>query len=147
MQLVKNKNLIPLSISAGLLLSSFAYSDIDQYSSITSVLSNDKVAKYVQIVDNKSDNEIIIRSKFYNYYNSWVNQTRFLSSSKAITSQPDFLRIVNLGYEAVPFILEIISRKPSTLVWALNIIFQEKISNNPNLTISDACKLWVKRLS
>lgn len=147
MQLVKNTNFKPLSISAGLILSTFAYSDIDHFSSITSVLNNDKVAKYVQIVDNKIDDEIIIRSKFYNYYNSWVNKTRFLSSSKAITSQADFQRIVNLGYEAVPFILEIISRKPSTLVWALNIIFKEKISNNPSLTISDVCKLWVKRLS
>lgn len=35
---------------------------------------------------------------------------------------------------------------PSTLVWALNLIYNRKITDLPNITISEACNLWVKEL-
>lgn len=147
MQIISKKGLIPLTIATGLTLpSSIAYADVDQFSNIISVISDARLAKYVKSVDNRYDNNILIRSKFYTYYNSWHAKTRFLSSAKAITEQIDFKNIVSLGLDAVPFILETIDTKPSTLVWALNMIFKEKISNDPNLTISEACNLWVKKL-
>lgn len=52
-----------------------------------------------------------------------------------------------MGKVAVPFIIEEISANPSTLVWALNFIFEKKISNNPKTTIPQACKLWVNQLT
>lgn len=64
----------------------------------------------------------------------------------AIVNQDDFKGIVSMGYDAVPFILEVIDSKPSTLVWALNVIFNHKISDNPQTTVSKACKLWIKAL-
>lgn len=147
MQIISKKGLIPLTIATGLTLpSSIAYADVDQFSNIISVISDARLAKYVKSVDNRYDNNILIRSKFHTYYNSWHAKTRFLSSAKAITEQIDFKNIVSLGLDAVPFILETIDTKPSTLVWALNMIFKEKISNDPNLTISEACNLWVKKL-
>ena len=51
-----------------------------------------------------------------------------------------------MGYSAVPFIIEEIEKEPSNLVWALNLIYNQKISKNPNITIKDACKLWIKAL-
>ena len=51
-----------------------------------------------------------------------------------------------MGYNAVPFILEELDARPSNLVWALNMIFQKKITLKPDATIDDACKLWVKEL-
>ena len=51
-----------------------------------------------------------------------------------------------MGYDAVPFIIDAIDKNPSPLVWALNFIYNAKISNNPNTTITQACKLWVKKL-
>lgn len=147
MQIISKKGLIPLTLATGLAVPNFmAYADVDQFSNITSVISDARISKYVKAVDNRYDNNILIRSKFFTYYNSWYAKTRFLSSAKAITDQIDFRSIVNLGIDAVPFILETIDAKPSTLVWALNMIFKEKISNNPNLTISEACKLWIKKL-
>lgn len=70
----------------------------------------------------------------------------FLSSAKAIIELDDFQSIVAMGSDAVPFIVDAIDKEPSPLVWALNFIFKAKISNNPNTTITEACKLWVKRL-
>ena len=49
--------------------------------------------------------------------------------------------------DVVPdFIIDAIDENPSHLVWALNFIFNAKISNDPNTTITQACKLWVKKL-
>ena len=70
----------------------------------------------------------------------------FQSSASSIISDPDFQAIVSMGQYAVPFIKEEIANEPSTLVWALNLIYGRRISNNPNLTIKEACKLWIKAI-
>lgn len=88
----------------------------------------------------------IYKMRFDVLYSSWKQQTAVLSSAKAMVNQKDFQAIVAMGYDAVPFIVNTIDKEPSPLVWALNFIFNAKISNNPNTTITEACKLWVKKL-
>ena len=51
-----------------------------------------------------------------------------------------------MGAQAVPLIGQSIEAEPSMLVWALNMIFKGKISDKKDLTIEEACKLWVKEL-
>lgn len=129
MQLVSFKNgFKPLTIAAGLLVSSPAlmYADLDQYSDITAVISKPKASKYIQEVDNQENNIFIAKRKFYDYYNSWMDNTFFLSSVKDIIEQNDFKAIVNMGTKAVPFILEELEREPSNLVWALNMIYKKE---------------------
>ena len=70
----------------------------------------------------------------------------FSSSASEIISDPAFQGILDMGMAAVPYIVDTIEKEPSTLVWALNKIYGGKISNNPNTTVKEACKLWVKRL-
>jgi len=81
---------------------------------------------------------------FGRYLAEWQRDTRFLSSVSAITAHPAFTGIVNMGGNAVPFILKEIERKPSNLVWALNIIFHKKIGDG--LSVTEACKLWTAEL-
>jgi hypothetical protein len=76
----------------------------------------------------------------------WKEKTMFLSSTKSIIENEDFKTIVAMGKSAVPYIINEIENTPSALVWALNIIFNRKISDNPDTTITEACKLWVKEL-
>lgn len=71
----------------------------------------------------------------------------FLSSAQAIITNPNFQAIVNMGKIAVPYIVDEINNNPSTLVWALNIIFDRKITDRPGTTVEEACKLWVKKLT
>ena len=84
------------------------------------------------------------RLRFNRYLEQWQRDTRFLSSVSAITANPAFAQIVNMGGNAVPYIIEEIERKPSNLVWALNAIFHKKIGNGE--TITKACKLWIAEL-
>ena len=102
----------------------------------------DKQAVVAFLIDTMGENDD--RQLFGRYLEKWQHDTRFLSSVKAITSHPSFARIVNMGGNAVPFIVEEIERKPSNLVWALNAIFHKKIGNGE--TISEACKLWIAEL-
>ena len=122
------------------------YKELEQYSEITSVITNPKTANYVGMIDNKEDAYQRTKLRFSILYESWKMNSAFLSSAKAIIELDDFKSIVAMGSDAVPFIVDAIDKEPSPLVWALNFIFKAKISNNPNTTITEACKLWVKRL-
>lgn len=149
MQLVHLSNkLRPLTIAVGLLsaATSFAYSDLDSYSGILTVTTNNKISEYIKSVD-KSDSGIFLQKfRSQNHLINWEKKTVFLSSTKSIVENEDFQAIVSMGYSAVPYLIEEIENKPSTLVWALNLIYKRKITNSPDATISDACKLWVKEL-
>lgn len=56
----------------------------------------------------------------------------------------NFQNIVKQGKIIVPYIIEEIKQHPSPLVWALNFIYNKTISNEGNITIEEACRLWVK---
>ena len=138
----------PITLAVGLMASSAnLYADIDQFSQVNTVLNRNITSRYIQEFDNLSEIAMNERRKFYNYYNSWMEQTQFLSSVSDIIRHQDFQSIIAMGQRAIPYIIEEIKIKPSTLVWALNIIFQRKITDNPKATIDDACRLWVKALN
>ena len=148
MQLVELSNkLKPLTIAVGLMSSSaaFVYSDIDIFSGITSI-SNNQTLNYIKKVDNNENHLWTYRLIFESYLMKWKEKTMLLSSTKSIVENEDFKSIVAMGKLAVPYIIDEIENTPSTLVWALNFIFNKKITNNPNTTIKEACKLWVKEL-
>ena len=97
------------------------------------------VAFLIDTMGEPSDKEL-----FDNYLAEWQRDTRYLSSVTAITSHPSFRMIVDMGGNAVPYILEEIERQPSNLVWALNAIFHKKIGQGA--TVTEACKLWTAEL-
>jgi len=82
--------------------------------------------------------------KFEEFYKEWNNNTMCLSNPKMIIEDNNFQKILHMGEEAIPLIIEKIKSEPSQLVWALNIITNKKISKKSSTTISEACKLWVK---
>ena len=136
----------PLTLAAGIAFASPAmYADLDQYSAITSVITSHRTESYLRQMDSNDDKFQRIDRRYKILYESWRRKTAFVSSAKAIVDNDEFRGIVSMGYDVVPFILDTIEKEPSQLVWALNYIFEKKISNNPNTTIKEACKLWVKR--
>ena len=149
MQLTEfSKSLKPLTLASGLFVAStaFSYSDIDMYNG-KSIITNPKTADYIKKLDAKENTYLLKKFWFQNHLEAWETKTMFLSSVNSIVDDEDFRAIVSMGIDAVPFIKEELIRKPSTLVWALNFIFNKKISEKKNITISEACKLWIKTLS
>lgn len=86
----------------------------------------------------------LVQYKFSELYNKWYANTMFYSNPKMIIEDENFQGIISLGEQVIPSILIKIEEEPSQLVWALNIITKRKISKNSMLTISEACKSWVK---
>jgi hypothetical protein len=138
----------PLTLAAGLLTAStsFMYADVDTCSNIVSEISNNQTSKYIQEVDDREDSLVLNKRIFHDHLEVWQMDTMFLSSISDIIEHRDFKAIVAMGKKAVPFIVEEIQREPSQLVWALNLIYNKKITDKPNTTITEACKLWVKML-
>ena len=148
MQLVTLSNqLKPITIAVGMLSSTavFAYSDIDNYSGISSI-SNNRTLNYIQDVDNNDNPVWMHKFAFELHLMNWKEKTMFLSSPNSIVENEDFKAIVAMGVPVVPYIIREIENTPSTLVWTLNFIYNKKITNNPDTTITEACKLWVKAL-
>ena len=148
MQLTKiSDKLRPLTLAAGIISAASLYtcSAVDCHSGIMSIATNNRTSEHFKAVD--QDNNAFLREiQFKFHLENWETKTSFFSSPTMIIEDDDFKAIIAMGHSAVPYIMNEIDRKPSTLVWALNIIFQKKITDNPNATISDACKLWVKTL-
>lgn len=136
----------PVTLAAALLPNTgLAYSGIDDFSAMDS--SSKKTEDYLQVVNNTESGVLFSKMKFQLHFDAWKAKTRFLSSAHAIVADADFQAIVAIGKPVVPFILEELQAQPSTLVWALNCIYGQKISSDPHLTVTEACKLWTKRLS
>lgn len=93
------------------------------------------------------------RKKFYKLYNAWRRETCMYSVSDPIYSNKNFKEIVKMGEDAVPYILEIISKTPDNIIAALPQILDEDIVDNSKISkwqgftsLKRACKLWRKKL-
>ena len=148
MQITKLTNkLKPITLSIGMAVAPvFLYSSVDDYYKILSTVTDSNTREFVSVADN--DNSLFYTNKlrFNSHYEKWLQETAYLSSVNSIVEHPDFQAIVAMRYAAVPYIVEAIEHEPSNLVWALNFIYNRKISSKSDLTISEACKLWVKEL-
>ena len=114
---------------------------------MNTLVANPTTQKYIRKVNENDYASMILRSHFEEYLMQWKKNTMFYSFSNQIIQDPYFQKILAMGKKAVPFIVAEIKNEPSTLVWALNIIYDTKISNIPETTIEEACRLWVKKLS
>ncbi|GHT51880.1 hypothetical protein FACS189440_21370 [Bacteroidia bacterium] len=149
MQLKSAAGLKSLTVSSALVLSPtvFLYNDFNDASDVNSIALNPKTNDYIKETNENVYTGLILRSNFEEYLAKWEKNTLFYSFSNQIIKDIYFQKIIAMGERVVPLIVEKIKQKPSTLVWALNIIYDTKISSKPETTIEKACKLWVKSLS
>jgi len=138
-----------LTVSSALAFSPvvFSYGDFNEMSMVNTITLNPNTHEYLLDSNENAYMGIILRNNFETYLSEWKKNTQFYSFSNQIIQDVNFQRIVSMGELAVPLILNEIKNEPSTLIWALNIIYKKKISDKPNMTIEEACKLWVKSLS
>jgi hypothetical protein len=143
---LNNNNLVPLVIAGGIVSSfPFKYDALD-FSKSNMEIVDREVASVMFDADNHYYSDLSIKSIFEEKLKAWKRNTMFLSFAEQIVEDENFKEIVSMGERVVPFILDEISKEPSTLVWALNYIFQKTITNNPNTTIEQACKLWLREM-
>jgi len=151
MQLNKNLKYRPVLVSAGLAagvpVMQFQYQDFDNMqSAVNVVIQNPETSDYVKRIDAESYGHFYYEALFQDYYQKWKQETRFSSSVNTIVENEGFRSIVEMKENAVPFILAKIKEGPTLLVWALNLIYDTKVSQKSDITIEEAGKLWMKKL-
>ncbi|RXG24291.1 hypothetical protein [Leeuwenhoekiella aequorea] len=87
--------------------------------------------------------QVYLSARFDILVENWKNNTMFQSSISKITSDQNFMDIIEMGERAIPLIINEIEKEPSVLVWALNIITNNRIDSRQRLTVTEACKKWV----
>ena len=144
---IKSGKLLPLTLAGGVLASSFSftYGAIDR-SIVNTITSSPSTNRFMQQTNENIYSELTLKAQFFNRVAAWKRNTKFMSFADQIVADENFKAIVAMGIIAVPYIIEEIEREPSPLVWSLNVILNKTISSNPNTTIEQACKLWVKSM-
>lgn len=94
--------------------------------------------------DNKeldiSRQEINIQAVRTNY--DYWNRISDVQSSNNFENA-DFRKIVEMGEDAVPGILEIIKEHPDPIVHALDLIYPEYMTYNGYVSLEDVCRTWI----
>lgn len=83
----------------------------------------------------------INKQKVLTNYNYWNKESNFLSSNTYDNS--DFQKIVEMGEDAVPGILEIIQDHADPIVHALDLIYPDYMTYNGYVSLEDVCRTWV----
>lgn len=86
------------------------------------------------------------RASFAQNLRYWNDATQFMAANDFKNSY--FRRIVNMGYAAVPMILEEISKRPSFLFHALDEILPGIVEYKEGyIPVEKACATWISILS
>lgn len=87
-----------------------------------------------------------IKTVFFQNLKYWNDQTRFLSTNNLDNAY--FKNIVDMGYDAVPLILDVIKRHPSNLVHALDLIMPGVMQYEDGyIPVDEICKAWISILT
>lgn len=108
------------------------------FSSSISLVDNDGNAQKIDM--HKTEQNAIFAQNF----KYWNQETAFLSTNNV--DNPYFQSIVNMGVDAVPFILDELKKGPTTLVYALDKIFPGVMKYEGFVSLNDACKRWIEIL-
>lgn len=81
---------------------------------------------------------------FFQNYKYWNQETGVLSTNNLDNSY--FKQIVDMGIEAIPFIVEELKNGPTPLVHALDMIFPNVIKYDGFVSLKDACDKWLSIL-
>lgn len=88
-------------------------------------------------------------ASFHKLVAQWRRQTYFLSTVKEKINNPAFIRIVEMGWKAVPLIIDEIYTRPDFLFMALELIVEETPTKNVQRgdvrAMTDAWLQWYER--
>ena len=83
--------------------------------------------------------------EFHSNLQYWNNTAGFLSVNNYDNSY--FRAIVNMGEAAVPYIKKELEKGPTSLVYALDMIYPGRVRFNGFVSLKRACAVWLRVLS
>lgn len=84
-----------------------------------------------------------VKSQFERYAATWEEQASYMSTVYEMTRLPSYRRIVDLGPDVVPHIIERMRTKPGHWFWALKeIVGEDKAAGA--ITLAEATRRWIE---
>jgi len=108
------------------------------FSSSVSATSNDGNSTKIDL------DEIDKSATFSQNFKYWNRETGFLSTNNLDNAY--FKQIVDMGIDAVPYIVEELKKGPTPLVHALDMIFPNVVEYDGFVSLKDACDKWLSIL-
>lgn len=65
------------------------------------------------------------RERFQRLAGEWKERARHMSNTAQMAMLPSYQRIIGMGWDAVPYILDELRREPNQWFWALEAITEE----------------------
>ncbi len=85
-----------------------------------------------------------LRRQFEELSARWKGESRYLSSTTEIATNPAYQRIIGMGMPVVPLILEDLRRQPFHWFWALNAITgDDPIPESMRGQVRDMAAAWI----
>jgi hypothetical protein len=81
---------------------------------------------------------------FTQNFKYWNKETGLLSTNNLDNAY--FRQIVDMGVDAVPYIVKELKKGPTPLVHALDMIFPNVVEYNGFVSLKDACDKWISIL-
>jgi hypothetical protein len=86
-----------------------------------------------------------IKASFNYYYEEWNKEIKYQSSTDDITNNSFFKKIIDLGSEVIPYIIEVLRDTPSFLIVALyRITGENPVSPDHCGKIKEMTKDWIE---
>ena len=111
---------------------SFAFS-----SSVTGISDNGETC----VIDTAESDCMAMFAQNYRY---WNKETQFSSANNIDNAY--FQSIIDMGVNAVPYIVEELEKGPSPLVYALDMIFPGVMKYEGFVSLKEACDKWLSIL-
>jgi hypothetical protein len=85
-----------------------------------------------------------VRVRFQRLVREWKDKSRYMSSAAQMAMLKSYQRIIGMGEQAVPLILEELEREPDHWFWALEAITDENpVPSEDNGKVRLMAKAWV----
>jgi hypothetical protein len=86
-----------------------------------------------------------IKASFNHYYEEWNKEIKYQSSTDVITNNFFLKKIIDLGSEVIPYIIEVLRDTPSFLIIALYKITSENpVKSDHYGKIKEMAKDWIE---
>jgi hypothetical protein len=96
-------------------------------------------------VDSPNSEEGFLESEFHRHASRWKRETAFSGNLSKIVMHPDYQRIMAMGPDVIPFILNDLAKKAAHWFWALhNLVPAGQDPAEGLTTIGEARQAWLK---
>ncbi len=84
------------------------------------------------------------RARFDRLAEEWRAAVRYVSSMSQMVTHPAYQRIIGMGTQAIPFLLERLSREPNHWFWALkSIAGEDPVSEEERGNLEAMSRAWL----